>query len=181
MNGVKRITYSAPAGPATIPQRFHVGTGVLRRTNPKGPAEGWRELTRGRLFTRPFKTYEWPAINPNVETLGYYQSSVRAQVRNPGAVRPEYRRSVKRITFELPSLIALLFLTGCRGAPSINLVGSFFPAWMLCVAIGVIGVLILRRVFVRTEIESHLGTLPLVYFSLWVLLTLGSWLLFFRG
>ncbi len=78
-------------------------------------------------------------------------------------------------------LMALLFLAGCKGAPSINLVGSFFPAWMLCVAIGVFGVLILRRVFVRTQIEAHLGTLPLVYFCLWVLLTLGSWLLFFRG
>src|SRR5215475_7476716 len=77
--------------------------------------------------------------------------------------------------------IALLFLTGCRGAPSLNLVGSFFPAWMLCVAIGVFGVLILRRVFVRTQIEAHLGTLPLVYSCLWVLITLGSWLLFFRG
>jgi len=78
-------------------------------------------------------------------------------------------------------LTAPIFLTGCRGAPSINLVGSFFPAWMLCVAFGVIGVLVLRRVFVRTQIETHLGRLPLVYFCLWVLITLGSWLLFFRG
>jgi hypothetical protein len=78
-------------------------------------------------------------------------------------------------------LTALIFLTGCRGAPSINLVGSFFPAWMLCVAFGVIGVLVLRRVFVRTEIEPHLGAVTVVYFCLWVLLTLGSWLLFFRG
>jgi len=78
-------------------------------------------------------------------------------------------------------LTALIFLTGCMAAPSINLVGSFFPAWMLCVAIGVIGVLILRRVFVRTEIEAHLGILPLVYFCLWVVITLSSWLLFFRG
>ena len=79
------------------------------------------------------------------------------------------------------ALTALIFLVGCKGAPSINLVGSFFPAWMLCVAIGVIGVLILRRIFVRTQIEAHLGTLPVVYFCLWVLLTLGSWLLVFRG
>jgi hypothetical protein len=78
-------------------------------------------------------------------------------------------------------LTALIFLAGCRGAPSINLVGSFFPAWMLCVAFGVIGVLGLRRVFVRTEIEPHLGAAAVVYFCLWVLLTLGSWLLFFRG
>jgi len=77
--------------------------------------------------------------------------------------------------------IALVFLTGCRGIPSINLVGTFFPAWMLCVAIGIIGALVLRRVFVRTGIEPHLGPLPLVYFCLWVLLTLTSWLFVFRG
>jgi hypothetical protein len=52
---------------------------------------------------------------------------------------------------------------------------------MLCVAIGIVGALVLRRVFVQTEIERHLGPLPLVYFCLWVLLTLTSWLFFFRG
>lgn len=78
-------------------------------------------------------------------------------------------------------LAAILFLTGCRGAPSINLVGSFFPAWMLCVAVGVIAVMMLRRVFVRTGIEPHLGSLPPVYFCLWVLITLGTWLFFFRS
>jgi len=83
--------------------------------------------------------------------------------------------------FKSLPLAAMILLTGCRGAPSINLVGSFFPAWMLCVGLGVIGVLLLRRVFVRTEIEAHLGVVPLVYFCLWVLLTLGFWLLFFRS
>ena len=83
--------------------------------------------------------------------------------------------------FKALPFTALVLLTGCRGAPSINLVGSFFPAWMLCVAIGVIGVLLLRRLFVRLELEPHVGPLALVYFCLWVVLTLGSWLLFFRG
>lgn len=76
---------------------------------------------------------------------------------------------------------ASLLLGGCRGAPSINLVGSFFPAWMLCVGLGVVGALLLRSLFVRTEVEPHLGPLPLVYFSLWILITLSSWLLFFRS
>ena len=78
-------------------------------------------------------------------------------------------------------LTALLVLSGCRGAPSINLVGSFFPAWMLCVAFGVIGVLLARRVLVRTGIEPHVGAVAVVYFCLWVLVTLLSWLLFFRS
>jgi len=83
--------------------------------------------------------------------------------------------------FKAMPFTALIFLSGCRGAPSINLVGSFFPAWMLCVALGVIGVLLGRRIFVRMGIEPHLGALPVVYFCLWVLLTLCSWLFFFRS
>jgi hypothetical protein len=77
--------------------------------------------------------------------------------------------------------MTLVLLTGCRAAPQINLLGSFFPAWMLCVGLGVAGTLLLRRVFVHAELEPHLGLLPLVYFSLWVLLTLSCWLLFFRA
>lgn len=83
--------------------------------------------------------------------------------------------------FKAPLLAALVFLSGCRGTPSINLVGSFFPAWMLCIAFGVIGVLLARRVLVRTGIEPHLGAVAVVYFCLWVLFTLSSWLLFFRN
>jgi len=77
-------------------------------------------------------------------------------------------------------LVTLMLLTGCRAAPQINLLGSFFPAWMLCIGIGVAGTLLLRKVFVRGKLEPHLGLPPLVYFCLWVLLTLASWLIFFR-
>lgn len=73
-----------------------------------------------------------------------------------------------------------MLLTGCHGAPQINVLGSFFPAWMLSVGIGIGGTLLLRQVFVRVKLEPHLGLLPVVYFCLWVLLTLTSWLIFFR-
>jgi len=76
--------------------------------------------------------------------------------------------------------LALVFLTGCRRSPQINLFGSFFPAWMLCVGLGIVGTLLLRSILVRQKLEPYLGARPLVYFSLWVLLTLGSWLIFFR-
>jgi len=33
---------------------------------------------------------------------------------------------------------ACLLLTGCAHAPSIDIIGSFFPAWMFCVTAGVI-------------------------------------------
>jgi hypothetical protein len=75
----------------------------------------------------------------------------------------------------------LIFLTGCKGAPSINLLGSFFPGWMLCMILGVIGTLLLRQVFIKINIDAHLPLPGIVYFCLWVFITLLSWLLFFRS
>src|ERR1700692_1081065 len=34
-------------------------------------------------------------------------------------------------------LVACLLLSGCERAPSINVLGSFFPAWILCIASGI--------------------------------------------
>jgi len=77
--------------------------------------------------------------------------------------------------------VSLICLTGCRAAPSINVLGSFFPSWMLCVGLGVVGSLVLHQVFIKTNIEQHLQPRPFVYFCLWGLITLTSWLLFFRS
>jgi hypothetical protein len=45
---------------------------------------------------------------------------------------------------------------------------------------GVVLTVALRPLFVKLGLEPHLGPLPLIYTSLAVLLTLGTWLLFFR-
>jgi hypothetical protein len=76
---------------------------------------------------------------------------------------------------------SLVLLTGCQGAPSINLMGSFFPAWMLCMFLGVVGAFLVRIVCIRTNIEPHLQPRLLVYVCLWGLITLLLWLLVFRS
>jgi hypothetical protein len=79
------------------------------------------------------------------------------------------------------TILASQFLTGCLGAPSINVLGSFFPGWMLCMGLGLIGAMVFRQVFIKTNIEAHLVSRPLVYLCLWGLITLSSWLLLFRS
>jgi hypothetical protein len=64
--------------------------------------------------------------------------------------------------------------------PQLNVVGSFFPSWMLCAAIGVGAALVARRAFVRVGIDPFLGPRVLVYPSLALLVTLGLWVAFFR-
>ena len=76
-------------------------------------------------------------------------------------------------------IAAVVFATGCSRAPSLNILGSFFPAWILC---GVIGILLAsgaRMLFVRANFEKELSPLILVYPSLAAFFTFATWLLFF--
>lgn len=67
---------------------------------------------------------------------------------------------------------------GCD--PVVNVYGSFFPAWLICLLLGVAIAAILRLVFAWTELEEHMAPLLLVYPSLAVLMASLSWLLLFR-
>jgi hypothetical protein len=77
-------------------------------------------------------------------------------------------------------VIAATFLhTGCSRAPSFNILGSFFPAWILCGVIGIILTAIVRYVFLRTKFEQELSPLILVYPCLAALFTFTLWLILF--
>jgi hypothetical protein len=61
--------------------------------------------------------------------------------------------------------VACLALTGCSlgGAPSYSLFGAFFPAWLLCAAIGLTGSLALRSLVIALGIEDAVPLRLLVY------------------
>ena len=65
--------------------------------------------------------------------------------------------------------------------PYINIVGSFFPSWMLCAVIGIVTALAGRWLFVRAGLDPYVGPRRLVYSSLALLVTLVLWVAFFRG
>jgi hypothetical protein len=65
--------------------------------------------------------------------------------------------------------------------PQINVVGSFFPSWMLCAAIGIGVALIGRALFLRLGVDPYLGPRALVYPSLAILVTLVLWVTLFRA
>ena len=64
--------------------------------------------------------------------------------------------------------------------PQINIIGSFFPSWMLCGLIGIVAALLLRLLFIRTGIDPYVGPRALVYPSLAILVTLVLWVALFR-
>ena len=77
------------------------------------------------------------------------------------------------------SLAAVLLLVGCSRAPSFNILGSFFPSWILCGVIGILLTVGTRLLFVRIKLEEQLSPLILVYPCLAAFFTFTLWLLFF--
>jgi hypothetical protein len=73
-----------------------------------------------------------------------------------------------------------LCLSACSGAPSVNIIGSFFPAWMICMAIAAVLTFVARYLLVKLHLESEVGPLALFYPSLLTLLTCLIWLGNFR-
>jgi len=74
---------------------------------------------------------------------------------------------------------ALLFNTGCTRAPSFNILGSFFPSWILCGVIGIVLTVVVRVFLVRAKLEPELKPLIVVYPCIALFFTFTTWLLFF--
>lgn len=74
---------------------------------------------------------------------------------------------------------AMLLSSGCSREPSLNVLGSFFPAWILCGVIGIVVAVAVRLVFVRLKFEEQLLAPVLVYPCLAACFTFTVWLMFF--
>jgi len=74
-------------------------------------------------------------------------------------------------------LLAALPLTGCGRAPSFDILGSFFPAWLLCFVAAIL-LTALSRELLRRYVEI---VWPIVtYLSLTALFAFALWLTLFR-
>jgi hypothetical protein len=78
------------------------------------------------------------------------------------------------------SFVPTLLAAGCSRAPTFNILGSFFPAWIVCGVMGILLAVAVRLFFVRIKLEDQLvAPLILVYPCLTAFFTFTLWLLFF--
>jgi hypothetical protein len=92
---------------------------------------------------------------------------------------PTLRRTIG-VGVAAPFSAAAMLIAGCSRAPTFNLLGSFFPAWIVCGVIGILLTVAFRLFFVRIKLEQQLKPLIVVYTCLAALFTFTLWLLFFR-
>jgi hypothetical protein len=72
-----------------------------------------------------------------------------------------------------------VFCAGCSRAPSVEVLGSFFPAWLFCLTSGVIFAFVARYILSRFHLESEVGPPALFYPSVVLLVGALIWLIHF--
>jgi hypothetical protein len=70
-------------------------------------------------------------------------------------------------------------LAGCTVAPSVEILGSFFPAWLACLVVALAPAALSRVLLLRAGLEAEVGPLVLFYPCLILLFTCVGWLAFF--
>lgn len=75
-------------------------------------------------------------------------------------------------------MLAAFFLTGCERAPSFDVLGSFFPAWLFCLALSLLLTAAARWLLLRLHIVIAFPVLT--WPSLTALFSFALWLALFR-
>ena len=80
------------------------------------------------------------------------------------------------------SLAGAFALCGCQArVPSVNVLGAFFPAWMLCIIAGLALALIARQLFDALGLNPWIGPPAVVYPALAVGAMFATWIVFFQN
>jgi hypothetical protein len=70
----------------------------------------------------------------------------------------------------------LLLLGGCSGAPSQNILGSYFPSWMICALIGIGLAVMARQGLALAGVDKFIPVSLLVYLAFAVFFSFATWL-----
>ncbi len=65
-------------------------------------------------------------------------------------------------------------------APSVDIVGSFLPIWIFCIAGAIVSTLAVRFLLVRAGLDGELGPRVIVYPGMVALIACAIWLVWFR-
>jgi len=85
--------------------------------------------------------------------------------------------SARRAAKPLALLLLSSLMTSCSRAPSFDIFGSYFPAWLICLALAVMLTAVIRWLLLRFQIAVVFPIL--VYPSLTALFAFGMWLVFY--
>lgn len=87
------------------------------------------------------------------------------------------RGAINRLAAALGSASVIFMAGGCSRAPTYDIMGSLFPAWLLCIFLGIVLTVIARWLLLRARIALLYPVV--VYPCLAAVFTFCIWLVFF--
>jgi hypothetical protein len=78
------------------------------------------------------------------------------------------------------ALIASVLMSGCAYAPSINVLGAYFPDWLFCIVAGVAFTVVIHAILTRLHVVHLLIPSALVYTKVAIFLACAVWLIAFQ-
>jgi hypothetical protein len=94
------------------------------------------------------------------------------------------RRTVSKfvaVGFVLLVLCFAAMLLFGHHSPTVDVLGSYFPAWMVCIISGVTLTLVAHWIVQLCQLKPYLGPAPLIYSSLAIIFTFATWILFYQN
>jgi hypothetical protein len=81
--------------------------------------------------------------------------------------------------------VVILFLVAVRisshHSPTVDILGSYFPAWMVCILIGLMLTFVAHWIIQVLNLKSYIGPAPLIYSCLMIIFTFATWILFYQN
>ena len=66
-------------------------------------------------------------------------------------------------------------------SPTVDVLGSYFPAWMVCIISGLTLTLVAHWIVQVCQLKPYLGPAPVIYSSLMIIFTFSTWILFYQN
>ena len=66
-------------------------------------------------------------------------------------------------------------------SPTVDVLGSYFPAWMVCIISGLTLTLVAHWIVQICHLKPFLGPAPLIYSCLMIIFTFATWILFYQN
>ena len=82
-------------------------------------------------------------------------------------------------------LLVLLLFVASRSfsyhSLTVDVFGSYFPAWMVCILSGIALTLIAHWIVQLCNLKPYLGPAPLIYSCLTIVFTFATWISFYQN
>jgi hypothetical protein len=66
-------------------------------------------------------------------------------------------------------------------SPTLDVLGSYFPAWMACIILGLVLTIVVRQILIGFKLNAHLRPAPLVYLCMAIFWTMAVWLICYKN